>query len=151
MKKIIVENGKIYICKQITANCEKPYTKTSLTIDVDKLITALQRRMENCIKELQEAYNHKTIVETSEYTITYIGGYFHIPSYNTMEETIDILQHIIDVKETTFIDIEDLKILTWMQLNQLKKAIVAFDKDWTKLASTIEDIEMFKLNTITEI
>ena len=150
MKKIIVENGKVFICEQITANCNKSYIKTSLTIDVNKLILALQKRMESCVNKLQEAYNRQAIVETSEHTITYIGGYFHIPSYNTMEETINLLQLIIDVKKTTFIDTEDLKSLTYMQLNQLKKAIIAFDKDWTILASDIEAIEVYKIGVISE-
>jgi hypothetical protein len=150
MKTILIRDKKVVIYEEITANCNKSYIQTSLIIDADKLILALQKRMENCISELQEAYNNQAIIETSEHTITYIGGYFHIPSYNTMEETVNLLQLIIDVKKTTSIDIEDLKALTYMQLNQLKKAIIAFDKDWTRLASTIEDIEVYKMGRIFE-
>jgi hypothetical protein len=150
MKTILIKDKKVFICEEITANCNESYIQKPLIVDADKLILALQKRMENCISKLQEAYNSQAIIETSEHTITYIGGHFHIPSYNTMEETINLLQLIIDVKKTTFIDTEDLKSLTYMQLNQLKKAIIAFDKDWTSLASDIEAIEAYKMGRIFE-
>lgn len=151
MKKIIVENGKVFICEEITANCNKSYIKTSLTIDVDKLILALQKRMENCVNKLQEAYVTQSIIETSETTISYISGCFNFQSYCMMEETVQYLQNIKDTKDVTFINIEDLQNLNCLQLNQLKKAVINFDKNWTQLASAIEDIEMFKVSILAEI
>lgn len=148
MKNILVQEGKVYICEEIVAN-GKVNTEVPYYFDLEVLITATKKRMEHCVTQLQEAYSKQKVFKVGEYTIDYEGGYFNIPSYEAMKDTLKFLN---DLRDNHYLTVAPTKLneLSLAQLNQLKKAYVFHYKEWNLGTSIIEEYEMYKLQTKIE-
>lgn len=143
MKSILVQDGKVYICEEVVAN-GKIDVETQFYFYLDELIEVTKKRMEHCVTRLQEAYSKQKVFKVGEHVIEYEGGWFNIPSYEAMK---DSLKFFNDLKVNHYVNITSNKLeeLNIAQLNQLKKAYVSYFKEWTLGASIIEEIEMYKL------
>ena len=142
MKSILVQDGKVYICKEIVAN-GKANVDVPYQFNLEVLITATKKRMEHCVTQLQEAYSKQKVFKVGEHVIEYEGGWFNIPSYEAMK---DSLKFFNELKDNHYVNITSNKLeeLNIAQLNQLKKAYVSYT-EWSIGASVIEEIEMYKL------
>lgn len=143
MKEIIIKEGKIYVCEEIVAN-GKQTDFSEFALLVDDLIKAVGQRIDHCVSKLQEAYNKQEVYEVNDMMIWYKDGVFNIPSYEALDKTFKFLESQKS-QNRDWIKADKLRELSNLQLNQLKKAYVAYMKDWTIGASFIESAELDKL------
>lgn len=148
MKNIIIKDKKVFICEEIVAN-RKLDKEIPYYFDLFTLVEAIEKRMESCVNKLQEAYSNQKVFKVGENVIEYEGGYFNIPSYEVMKDTLKFLNNFRD-NQYENVASSTLNMLSLAQLNQLKKAYVSYYKEWNLGASIIEEYEMYKLQTQTE-
>ena len=148
MKELVIVDGRIYLAEPIQANetLAKTVAKIQLRFQKETFIQALEERMTKCEKELSAAVANDSIINVGEHVITFFNedktaGRFLIPSFQAMESAIEKLQKA----DGEVVDCATLSaLLTRLELNQLKKALVTHVGEWDKGASAIEEIEFSK-------
>ena len=154
MKELVMVDGRIYLAEPIQANplLEKTVAKIQLRFQKETFIKALEERLTKCENELAAAVANDSIISVTDNVITFFNpdktaGRFIIPSFKAMESAIEKLQVITD----EVVDCGTLaRLLTRLELNQLKKALVTHIREWDRGASAIEEIEFSKENSYGE-
>lgn len=144
-------DGRIYLAEPIQANplLEKTVAKIQLRFQKETFIQALEERLTKCEKELAAAVANDSIISVTDHVITFFNpdktaGRFIIPSFKAMESAIEKLQEVDgEVVDCVTLDM----LLTRLELNQLKKALVTHIGEWDRGASAIEEIEFSKENS----
>lgn len=147
-------DGRIYLAEPIQANplLEKTVAKIQLRFQKETFIQALEERLTKCEKELAAAVANDSIISVTDHVITFFNpdktaGRFIIPSFKAMESAIEKLQEVDgEVVDCVTLDM----LLTRLELNQLKKALVTHIGEWDRGASAIEEIEFSKENSYGE-
>ena len=155
MKTIKTINGQLCICTPVSLSQKinelelKPFT-----VKVEEILQAVAQRMHHCIAELEENIARDLIVEhvilhiDDEEEVSIIryanGSCFSQPSYKAMEQIVKAFDELSRMAST--VDVRFLQALSVLQLNQIKKALVAFYGTWNATCSFIEEIEIGKLN-----
>lgn len=147
-------DGRIYLAEPIQANplLEKTVAKIQLRFQKETFIQALEERLTKCEKELAAAVANDSIISVTDHVITFFNpdktaGRFIIPSFKAMESAIEKLQEVDgEVVDCVTLDM----LLTRLELNQLKKALVTHIGEWDRGASAIEEIEYAKANSYGE-
>lgn len=151
MKELVMVDGRIYLAEPIQANplLEKTVAKIQLRFQKETFIQALEERLTKCEKELAAAVANDSIISVTDHVITFFNpdktaGRFIIPSFKAMESAIEKLQEVDgEVVDCVTLDM----LLTRLELNQLKKALVTHIGEWDRGASAIEEIEFSKENS----
>lgn len=151
MKELVMVDGRIYLAEPIQANetLAKTVAKIQLRFQKETFIEALEERMTRCENELAAAVANDSIINVGEHVITFFNedktaGRFIIPSFKAMESAIEKLQEV----DGEVVDCVTLyMLLTRLELNQLKKALVTHIGEWDKGASAIEEIEFAKASS----
>ena len=141
-------DGRIYLAEPIQANplLEKTVAKIQLRFQKETFIKALEERLTKCENELAAAVANDSIISVTDHVITFFNpgktaGRFIIPSFKAMESAIEKLQEV----DGEVVDCATLSmLLTRLELNQLKKALVTHIGEWDRGASAIEEIEFSK-------
>ena len=149
MKKVIIENDKVFVCEEIVAN-GKQTDFSEFALSTADLIQAVEQRIDNCVSKLQEAYNKQEVYGVNNISIWYKDEVFNISSYEALDKTLKFLRYQKN-QNREFIKSDKLRELSNLQLNQLKKAYVAYMKDWTIGASFIESAELDKFIKETKL
>ena len=148
MKELVMVDGRIYLAEPIQANptLAKTVAKIQLRFQKETFVKALEERLTKCEKELSAAVANDSIINVGEHVITFFNedktpGRFLVPSFQAMESAIEKLQEV----DGEVVDCATLSaVLTRLELNQLKKALVTHVGEWDKGASAIEEIEFSK-------
>ncbi len=148
MKELVMVDGRIYLAEPIQANktLAKTVAKIQLVFPKETFMQALEERLTKCEKELSAAIANDSIINVGDHVITFFNedktpGRFLIPSFQAMESAIEKLQGV----DGEVVDCATLSaLLTRLELNQLKKALVTHVGEWNKGASAIEEIEFSK-------
>ena len=151
MKELVMVDGRIYLAEPIQANplLEKTVAKIQLRFQKETFIKALEERLTKCENELAAAVANDSIISVTDHVITFFNpaktaGRFIIPSFKAMESAIEKLQEVDgEVVDCVTLDM----LLTRLELNQLKKALVTHIGEWDRGASAIEEIEFSKENS----
>ena len=151
MKELVMVDGRIYLAEPIQANplLEKTVAKIQLRFQKETFIKALEERLTKCENELAAAVANDSIISVTDNVITFFNpdktaGRFIIPSFKAMESAIEKLQEVDgEVVDCVTLDM----LLTRLELNQLKKALVTHIGEWDRGASAIEEIEFSKENS----
>ena len=141
-------DGRIYLAEPIQANPLLAETVTGIYLRFEKetFIKALEARLTKCENELATAVAHDRIIRVTDHVITFFNedktpNRFVIPSFQAMENAIEKLQETDgEVVDCATLD----KLLTRLELNQLKKALVSYIGQWDRGASAIEELEFAK-------
>lgn len=144
-------DGRIYLAEPIQANpfLAKTVAKIQLRFQKETFVQALEERLTKCESELTAAVANDTVISVTDDVITFFNedktpGRFLIPSSQAMESAIEKLHKL----EEEVVDCATLSaLLTRLELNQLKKALVTHVGGWDKGASAIEEIEFSKENS----
>lgn len=148
MKELVMVDGRIYLAEPIQANetLAKTVARITLRFEKETFIKALEERLTKCLKQLEEAVKNDLIISKTESVITFFNpdktaGRFLIPSFQAMESAIEKLQGV----DSEAVDCATLNmLLTRLELNQLKKALVTYIGKWDQGASAIEELEFSK-------
>lgn len=150
MKKIVMVDGRIYLAEPVQANeaLAKTVARITLRFEKETFIKALEERLTKCEKQLEEAVKNDLVISVTESVITFFNpdktaGRFLIPSFQAMESAIEKLQET-DGETVDCVALDML--LTRLELNQLKKALVTYVGKWDQGASAIEELEFAKAN-----
>ena len=151
MKELVMIDGRTYLAEPVQANetLAKTVARIKLRFQKETFITALEERLTKCESELSTAVANDSIINVGEHVITFFNedktpGCFIIPSFQAMENAVEKLRKV----EEDVIDCATLSaLLTRLELNQLKKALVTHIGEWDKGASAIEEIEFSKENS----
>ena len=151
MKELVMVDGRIYLAEPIQANetLAKTVARIALRFEKEAFIKALEERLTHCESELSAAVANDSIISVTEHVITFFNedktpGRFIIPSFQAMESAIEKLQGVDgDVVDCVTLDM----LLTRLELNQLKKALVTYVGKWDKGASAIEELELAKADS----
>ena len=151
MKELVMVDGRIYLAEPIQANplLAKTVAKIQLRFQKETFIKALEERLTKCENELAAAVANDSIISVTDHVITFFNedktaGRFIIPSFQAMESAVEKLRKV----EEEVVDCATLSaLLTRLELNQLKKALVTHIGEWDKGASAIEEIEFAKANS----
>lgn len=150
MKELVMVDGRIYLAEPIQANetLAKTVARITLRFEKETFIKALEERLTKCLKQLEEAVKNDLIISKTESVITFFNpdkteGRFLIPSFQAMESAIEKLQGV----DGEAVDCATLNmLLTRLELNQLKKALVTYIGKWDQGASALEELEFAKAN-----
>lgn len=148
MKELVMVDGRIYLAEPIQANetLAKTVARIALRFEKEAFIKALEERLTHCESELSAAVANDSIISVTDHVITFFNedktpSRFIIPSFQAMESAIQKLQDVDgDVIDCVTLDM----LLTRLELNQLKKALVTHIGKWDQGASAIEEIELAK-------
>lgn len=150
MKELVMVDGRIYLAEPIQANplLAKTVGRITLRFEKETFIKALEERLTKCENALTAAVANDSIISVTEHVITFFNedktaGRFIIPSFQAMESAIEKLQGV-DGEAVDCVTLDML--LTRLELNQLKKALVTYIGKWDQGASAIEEIELSKAN-----
>lgn len=151
MKEVVMVDGRIYLAEPIQANplLAKTVGRITLRFEKETFIKALEERMTKCESALTAAIENDSIINVGDHVITFFGenktpGRFIIPSFQAMESAIEKLQGVDgEVVDCVTLDM----LLTRLELNQLKKALVTHIGKWDAGASAIEELELAKENS----
>lgn len=151
MKEFVMVDGRIYLAEPIQANplLAKTVARITLRFEKETFIKALEERLTKCESELSAAVANDSIISVTDHVITFFNpdktaGRFLIPSFKAMESAIEKLQEV----DGEVVDCATLSmLLTRLELNQLKKALVTHVGEWDRGASAIEEIEFSKENS----
>lgn len=148
MKELVMVDDRIYLAEPIQANetLAKAVARIDLRFEKETFIKALEERLTKCEKQLEEAVKNDLVISVTESVITFFNpdktaGRFIIPSFLAMESTIEKLQGV----DSGTVDCATLNtLLTRLELNQLKKALVTYIGKWDQGASALEELEFAK-------
>lgn len=150
MKEVVMVDGRIYLAEPIQANplLAKTVGRITLRFGKETFIKALEERMTKCESALTAAIENDSIINVGDHVITFFNpdktaGRFIIPSFQAMESAIEKLQKV-DGEAVDCVTLDML--LTRLELNQLKKALVTHIGKWDAGASAIEELELAKAN-----
>ena len=157
MKTIKTINGQMCICTPVSVSKDinelevKPFV-----VKTGAVFQAITQRMKHCMEELEEMIAKDSIIasisvpceseEEEELSIVKYanGGCFSQPAYKAMEQVAKIFDKLSST--TPYVDATFLETLSILQLNQIKKALVAFHGTWNTVCSFIEEVEIYKLS-----
>lgn len=151
MKELVMVDGRIYLAEPIQANetLAKTVAKITLRFEKETFIKALEERLTKCENALTAAIANDSIINVGDHVITFFDenktpNRFIIPSFQAMESAIGKLQKVDgEVVDCVTLDM----LLTRLELNQLKKALVTYIGKWDQGASAIEELELAKANS----
>lgn len=150
MKELVMVDGRIYLAEPIQANetLAKTVARITLRFEKETFIRALEARLTKCENALTAAVANDSIISVTEHVITFFNpdetaGRFIIPSFKAMESAIEKLQGV-DGETVDCVTLDML--LTRLELNQLKKALVTYIGTWDQGATAIEELEFAKAN-----
>lgn len=157
IKTIKTINGQMCICTpvQLSKSINEVEIKP-FVVKTGAVYQAIIKRMQHCMEELEEKIAKDLIIasisvpceseEDEELSVVkYVnGGCFSQPAYRAMEQVAEIFDELSC--STAYVDANFLETLSIIQLNQIKKALVAFYGTWNTTCSFIEEVEMYKMS-----